>query len=1096
MRRADEQTEAPSPPPAVSASQRRFWFLDQITSGVPVYNSYSAIRLTGPLDPAVAVRALREVVGRHRVLRSSFPAEDGQPVLATSTADCAAVVPFVDLSAVPGQPRGAAADDLVDRLAHRTFDIHRGPLFRAAVIRTGNDRHTVLIGVHHIVSDGWSVHVVFRDFRDLYATIAAGVEIAPEQPRQQFSDIVARQEKWRTSAEHDRQLDYWRGQLDGVADESCLPPDRRTSGAGGHAAGHASYPVAGDLSARIRALARAERVTIFMVLLTGLKITLSRYLERGDVTVGTPIALRDDPDVQNMVGPLLNTLALRTDLSGAPTVRQSLARVRDTCLAAYDNQEIPFDTVVAALGGTRDLESSPFFRIMFQYVTGTGQGHTFAGLLATLTEVEIGLAKLDLTLDAVETPGGGLDLVARYRTSRYDRTTIDRLSDHWQAVLAAMCQRPDASIDDLDLLTAAERAVVAAASTGPSVVAPDATSVLDLIERMVEADPDAEAVVCGPVRLSYGQLDRRANQLAHRLGQFGVVPETRVAILMERSAETIVAVLAVWKAGGAYVPIDIDMPAARREVILDDAGVTVQLTQEQLAGDLAGDRRRVLVVEPDHAGYGHLPTSRPARTTTSGHLSYVIYTSGSTGRPKGVMTTNAGLLSTCTAWEHAFGLKGRIRSHLQMANFCFDGFLGELVRTLTSGAKLVICPREFLLSPDRLLALVRNEQVEVADFVPPVLRALAGHLRASGQDLGGLRLVIVGSDTVSTDELAGIRRLGGPDTQVVNCYGLTEGTVDSTYFVCPPDWPGDASVLIGEPLPGMTAYLLDPALRPVPPGTPGTIFIAGPTVARGYLGDPGRTAAAFLPDPFSTRPGARMYRTGDRGRWRTTPQGLRIEYLGRADQQVKIRAYRVELGEIEAALRRLPGVRDAVAVVDDGDTTDRRIHAYVAAADDVETGGWHPTLRATLPHYMLPDRLVVLPALPTTATGKTDRRALTSRPGREITLSNAGTAPRTATERRLARLWTRVLHDRPVGVHDDFFVTGGDSLLAMRLLARVRAEWGTGYGLRQFFRGPTIAQVAARIDAEGERTERDVDRLDEIVPAAREFIDHQAGGTP
>lgn len=1095
MQRSDEGTEVPSRPEVVSASQRRFWFLDQITPGVPVYNSYSAIDLSGPLDPALAVRALQGVVRRHRILRSRFRDEDGQPAIDTSTGDQPAAIPFIDLSALPDPARGTTAGGLVDRLAHRRFDIQRGPLFRAAVIRTETDRHIVLFGVHHIVSDGWSAQVVFRDFRDLYATLAENGEFRPTHSRPQFSDVVARQEKWRDSAGHDRQLDYWRGRLDGIPGDSRVPPDRGARTDAGHAAGHARYAIADDLAGRLRALARAERVTLFMVLLTGLKITVSRYLQRGDITVGTPIAMRDDPDVQDMVGPLLNTLALRTDLSGAPTVRQALLRVRGTCLAAYDNQDVPFDSVVAALGGGRDLENSPFFQILFQYVAGAGERHSFAGLRASLREVELGLAKLDLTLDVVE-DDGALELVARYRASSYDRATIDRLAGHWQSVLVGMCERPDADIEDLDVLTPAERSVVAAASTGAPVVAPAATSVLDLFERIADADTYAEAVVCGSVRLGYEQLDRRANQLAHRLRELGVAPETRVGILMERSVETIVAVLAVWKAGGAYVPVDTDMPAARREAILADAGVTVLLTQEQLAGDLADDRRHVLTVDPDHTAFGHLPTDRPPRTTAAGQLSYVIYTSGSTGQPKGVMATHGGLLGTCLAWEHAFGLRGRIRSHLQMANFCFDGFLGELVRSLTSGAKLVVCPREFLLSPDRLLALIRDERVDVADFVPTVLRALSGHLERSGQGLGGLRLVIVGSDTVPADELARLRRLGGPDTEVVNCYGLTEATVDSTYFVCPPDWPEDTSVLIGEPLPGMTVHLLDPALRPVPPGMPGTIFVGGPTVARGYLGDPGRTASVFLPDPFSPLPGARMYRTGDRARFRRTPQGLRIEYLGRADQQVKIRAYRVELGEIEAALRRLPGVRDAVAVVNDSDPTDRRVHAFVAAAETAETRDWHAALRATLPHYMLPDRLVLLPALPTTATGKTDRRALAGRPGREIPLPGTGTPPRTETERRLARLWTRVLRGRRTGVHDDFFVAGGDSLLAMQLVARVRAEWGIEYGLRQFFRQPTIAQVAARIDAEDERPDRDLARLDEIVPVAREVVRHPADGTP
>jgi amino acid adenylation domain-containing protein len=627
---------------------------------------------------------------------------------------------------------------------------------------------------------------------------------------------------------------------------------------------------------------------------------------------------------------------------------------------------------------------------------------------------------------------------------------------------------------------------------GPEVGPLPGVSVLDVIEAAAEHGPDAPAVVDGRTRLTCGELDQAANRLAQQLlTRHGVEPEDRVGILMERSAAAVVAVLAVWKAGAAYVPVDLDSPELRRKQILADAGVRLVLTDAAPDPGPAGAPAESAAVDLRALTAPGPPAPRPARSIGPDSISYVIYTSGSTGRPKGVMATHGGLLGNHLAWESAFALRGRIKAHAQMANFAFDGFLGELVRGLCSEAALVICPRELLMQPQPLLELLRAEGVDVADFVPPVLRALAAYAEESGERLDSLKMIIVGSDAFPAAELASVKRLSGPDTKVVNCYGLTEGTIDSTRFLVSAEEDYGRSVMIGLPLPGTEAHILDEDLVPVAPGATGTLYIAGPTLTRGYLGDPAKTADAFIPHPHSTRPGARMYRTGDQARYRETGQGPQIEFLGRADRQVQLRGYRVELGEVEQALRRSPGVRDVAAVTDDGEPDRRRIHAYLVVDPGHDATDWHGLLRESIPAYMAPSRLFLLPALPVTANGKIDYAALPSSAATEITRANAGAAPAaTATEHRVVALFQDALQHPELGADDDFFFGGGDSLLAMGVIAKVHEEWGAEISVRTFFRAPTAARLAVEIDrqsAEGATRPAETDR---IVPAVRELVDY------
>ncbi|MFF3411615.1 amino acid adenylation domain-containing protein [Streptomyces sp. NPDC002742] len=1083
---------------ALSPAQERFWFLDRMHPCTALYNVCSAIRLTGPLDPGAAARAVGEIVRRHDVLRARFPADGGVPRVHVEP-ELPLTTQLIDLTGLDPELRAAEARRIAEEHARRPFDLGTGPLIRTALLRSAADDHTLLLNWHHIICDGWSRQVFIDEFLELVAAQAESrpAELPPLPV--QYADLVARSHHpGAGDPAHEAELAYWREQLSGLPELRRLPPDRTPPERATPPAAVALRTLDPELMQRIRELARAERATPFMVLLTGFVIALSRHQDQDDIVVGTPSALREDIDADLLIGPFLNMLALRTDLSGAPTVRQALARVRQTCLGAYGHQRVAFQDIVAAIDTEHAEGDGQFFGVTFQCI-GTPSTRTGPGALtASAEEVDIGVAKFDLTVD-VCAEEGHTDALAQYDSGLYRPETIDALLRLWQSVLGDMARDPERPVTLTGAPGPEDRTPLLRAATGAPVEPAEADdSVLDVFEQWAELQPDAPALVHGETRLTYGELDRAANRLAHRLRGEGVTPGSRVGIYMERSAESVVAVLAVWKAGAAHVPLDLDSPASRRAMIVADAGVDVVVTQEPLVPDLADDSVRVLVAGPDGADPARFPGTRPERLLGADSLCYVMYTSGSTGRPKGVMATHGSLRRIQLAWEHAFALRGRIRGHLQMANFSFDGYLGELVRSIGSGATLVVCPRETLLLPARLLRLMRDEDIDVADFVPTVLRTLAAHVAESGADLAFLKLLIVGSDTFPADELARIRGLCGPDTDVVNCYGLTEGTIDSTYFTVGADDHDTQSVLIGTPLPGTEAYLLDDRMRMVPPGVPGTLYIAGPTLSRGYLGAPGRTADAFVPHPFADRPGARMYRTGDRGRYRQGPHGLRIEFLGRRDHQLKVRGYRVELGEIEAAFRRSPYIRDAV-VLTEGEQDAKRLHAYLVPSAGQDGVDWHGVLREHLPLYMLPDRLALLTELPLTPNGKLDRAALPRVHSTEVAPPGTARPARTPVEHTLLDLWRTALRRTDIGVNDDFFSHGGDSLMVMRVIAAAHDTWGVDITVRAFFRASTVGRLAPLVEkllaetAARGGTDQTPGGPDRIVPVVRQRIAYEEG---
>jgi amino acid adenylation domain-containing protein len=1046
----------------LSFGQETFWFLDRLEPGSPVFNIDFAVRLRGPLDPSAVARAIGEVLRRHEALRSTFVAVDGRPVTVIAP-PAPPSVPVIDLTGLPEAEREPEARRLADEEARRPFDLARGPLFRAGLLRLGAEDHVALLTVHHSVFDGWSLGIFLRDAGLLYQSFAAGAPSPfPELPVQ-YADFAHWQRQWLRSGLMEDQLAYWKKQLGGPLPVLELPADRPRPAARTFHGARRLVVLAPAVAAAVHALSRSENCTLFMVLLGAFQALLHRYTGQEDLCVGTPIAGRNRAETEGLIGFFVNTLVLRTDLSGDPSFRELLARVREVALGAYAHQDLPFEMLMQSLRPDRDPSHSSLFQVMFILQNHPLKIPSIAGLASGpfVNLSDNGTSKFDLTLTMMEGPDG-LTASVEYNTDLFEEATVQRLLGHYQTLLEAVVADPNRKFSRLPLLTPDERRQRAAWNR-TAVDHPADECVHELFEAQAARAPEAIAVVSGDRRLRYGELNRRANRLAHQLRGLGVGPEVPVGLYLDRSPDLLVGVLGVLKAGGAYVPLDPAYPGERLAAVVEDAGFPVLLTQRALVKDLPAGAARTVCLDdepPDGAPHGE---ENPGRVTSPENLAYVIYTSGSTGRPKGVMLTHAGLCNAYRGWEAAYRLGTEATSHLQMASCAFDVFTGDWARALCSGGKLVLCPREFLLDPPRLYGLMAREQVDCAEFVPAVLRNLVGHLEETGDSLGFLSLLVAGSDVWYAGEYRRICLLCGPRTRLINSYGLTEATIDSTYFEAADlDLPEDRPVPIGRPFANTETHILDCNLQPVPAGVPGELHVGGRGLARGYFKQPELTAQKFIPDPFSGRPGARLFRTGDLARY--LPDGT-IELLGRTDDQVKVRGFRIEPGEVEAVLSQHAAVRQAV-VVARGDRPERRhLVAYLTADGPAPS---HPELRRflrdKLPDYMVPSAFVVLDALPLSPNGKVERQAL---PDTRDVSPESGTgfvAPRTSTEEMVADVWARVLGLERVGAHDNFFELGGHSLLATQVISRLEQAFQVKLPLRRLFEAPTVAGLAETVE--------------------------------
>jgi len=1039
----------PQPRPAdgipLSFAQQRLWFLDRLEPESPFYNVPVAVRLRGRLDVPALAAAFREIVRRHEALRTRFPeiAETaGWPVQIVEQ-EMPVEIPVLDLSRLPLSGREDEVARLTQAEARRPFDLGRGPLLRVSLLRLGEEEGLLLAVFHHIVSDGWSMGVFLRETADLYRAGAAG-EPSPLAPLSlQYADFALWQRGWLAGEALDRQLGWWRRQLADVP-ALALPTDRPRPATPAYRGARCPLALPPAVAADVAGLARREGATLFMILLAGFSAVLGRWAGQELLAVGTPIAGRTRVELEPLIGFFVNTLALRADLTGAPTGRALLGRCREMALGAYAHQDLPFEKLVEELRPERELARAPLFQVMLSLQNTPLPEFELPGLTLAPVAIEPGTAKFDLTLSVAETPDGIAGWL-EHDAHLFDRATAARLTGHLEALLGALAADPGRRLGDLPLLAAGERQQLlrewaepwpAPAGGGESGI--DEPGIMERIAAQARRTPGAVAVAQGDREITYRDLHDRAARLAGILRARGVGPEVTVAIQLPKSPEAIVAILAVLEAGGAYLPLDPGYPEERLAWMTADARAALTLNEADLAAADFQDAAQ------DPAPGPAAPSASPA---------YVLYTSGSTGRPKGVVVTRAGLLASTRA--RLEGYAAPVSAFLLVPSLAFDSSVAGLFWTLCQGGALVLPGEGEAADPVRLAELVEARRVSHWLGIPSLWRLILD--AAPPRRLRSLAAVIVAGEPCPADlprrhaaALAGV--------PLLNEYGPTEGTVWATAGELAAGEP----VTIGRPIAGSRVLLLDRELELAPAGVPAELFLGGAGLGRGYLGRPDLTAERFVPDPWSAEPGARLYRTGDLARW--LPDG-RLSLLGRADGQVKIRGFRVEPGEVEAALERCPGVRQAAVVPRDLPSGDRRLAGFVAASGDLDPEALRGFLARQLPAHLIPAELTVLPELPLSANGKVDREALARHAAGRPAAPRGSTPPADALERRLAAIWAELLEVREVGREDGFFALGGHSLLAVQLIARVERELGRRLPLAALFRGATLASLAAEIRA-------------------------------
>ncbi|MEP7308958.1 MAG: amino acid adenylation domain-containing protein [Acidobacteriota bacterium] len=1050
---------APRPsgaPARLSYPQQRLWFLHQLDPRSVAYNLSAAFDLAGPLDERALEQSLQTIVARHDALRTTFRLSGGEGVFEVAP-EIAVELVREDLQSLPAPGRDAALDDRIARLAAEPFELAHGPLLRAALLQLAPHDHVLVLVVHHIVFDGGSIDVFVRELRVAYAAFAAGRTPALPVLPVQYQDFAHWQRSCGDADAYRAERVFWAERLAKLTPLDLPTDRRRPAKATLRGASHVfSLPVA--LTASVRELARSYGATPFMVLLAGFFVLLHRYTGRDDLAVGSPIANRREPDLEGVIGLFSNTLVLRADLSGRPTFVESLARVRRLALEAYEHQDVPFEHLVEELQPDRDAGRQPLFQVAFALQHAGIDRLELAGLTLTPRLIPSSASKFDLTLaltDGPEAIAGSVE----YATDLFDAATISRMMQHYVALLQNAVSEPGRAIAELDWVL--EPLVV---SGGPISAARQRFEVSERLDerfaRQAAATPNRVAVSAEDAQLTYAELDARANRLASFLRRtLGAGPETRVGLFFERSADLIVAILGVLKTGAAYVPVDPASPADRVAFITEDAGVIAVLTQTRVAARLPVLAVPVRVLDEDAA----LAAEPPIASATAGPTTtaaYVIYTSGSTGRPKGVIVQHDHVqrLFDATAGWFAFGPDD---VWTLFHSYGFDFSVWEIWGALLHGGRLVVVPYLVSRSPEAFHALLARERVTVLNQTPSAfVQLVAADARAVGVPLA-LRWVIFGGEALDLETLRPwFARRGDARPRLVNMYGITETTVHVTFRpITSADLERGVGSVIGEAIPDLVVYLCDADMRLVPPGVPGEIYVGGAGVARGYLGRPGLTADRFVPDAFSGEPGARLYRSGDRARWRSDGD---LEYLGRLDDQVKIRGFRIELGEIESSLAACEGVMAAVVVARREADADPRLVAYVVLREQgaptrADLRRW---LQQRLPDYMVPAMIVPIPVLPLTAHGKVDRRALPE-PDQERPADQAFVAAATAEERVLVDVWREVLSLDRIGVSDNFFTLGGDSIRAIKLVSRAR-EQGVEVGLADLFEHQTVRALAAR----------------------------------
>ncbi|NEO97699.1 MAG: amino acid adenylation domain-containing protein [Symploca sp. SIO2E9] len=1047
-------------PAPLSFSQQQLWFFDQLEPHNSFYNIPWAVRLRGNLNVAVLQRTLDAIVVRHETLRTTFINDNGNPIQVINAAK-SVELPIIDLQQYGETEQETKIQQWLQQESQRCFNLESDQMLRACLLQLAPQEYLLLLVMHHIASDGWSMGILWQELGELYqANLNGKPSPLPILPIQ-YSDFALWQRKWLSQEKQDKQLNYWKQRLAGAKPLLELPTDYPRPPIQTYRGGSQSLQLSASLSASLHQLTHQQGVTLYMTLLAAFTTLLSRYSQQQDLLIGSPIAGRHREEIDSLIGFFVNTLVLRIDLSGNPSFEQLLQQVRTVALEAYSNQDLPFSKLVEQLNPERSLSYHPLFQVMFVLDNPLELEGKLFNLTATPVEVETATAQFDLVL-SIQQREGLLLTTWQYNSDLFERATITRMSQNFETLLSSIVSNPQQSIATLPLLTVAERQQLVEQWNNNYTDYPQDKCIHQLFEQQVELTPEAIALVFEGEQLTYRQLNIRANQLAHYLEKLGVQPDILVGICVERSLEMIVGILAILKAGGAYVPIDSKYPQERLAFMLSDSKVSVLLTQEKLLIQLPKHPQNpVQVVCLDqywqNIDQGH--KDNPISVTKADNLAYVCYTSGSTGKPKGVSVPHRGVVRLVKETDYIdFSSK---EVFLQLAPISFDASTFEIWGSLLNGAKLVIMPVK-TPSLEALGQMIGRHQVSTLWLTTGLFHLMVDERI---QDLKPVRQLLAGGDVLSVSHVHRVLQ-ELPECQLINGYGPTENTTFTCCYKITKQTQNGNSIPIGRAIANTQVYILDTYLQPLPIGVPGELYIGGDGLAKGYLNRPQLNSEKFISNPFSNQPGAPLYKTGDKVRY--LPDG-NIEFLGRIDHQVKIRGFRIELGEIEAVLTQHPAIEQTVVIVREDVPGDKRLVTYIVTNSPAVPSNreLHRFLRNKLPDYMVPSAFVLLDTLPLTPNGKVNRQSLPIPNNSNYQISTTFVAPRDELELQLVKIWGKFIGVKPIGIKDNFFELGGHSLLAIRLWTELEKLIKHKLPLTTLFQFPTIEQLATVIRQQG-----------------------------
>ena len=1047
----------------LSFAQQRLWFLDQLQPNSALYNIPMVLHFRGNLNQKALEQSLREICDRHEVLRTNFVTIDGQPTQVIQTTR--ETISVVDLQDLPIHEQEEKTEQLKQKQATQPFNLAKESLIRITLVVLSETEHFLLVCMHHIISDGWSIEVFIHELTTLYNAYVQNhpANLAPLPI--QYADFALWQKQWLQGDVLQSQLNYWQNQLTAAPPLLSLPTDHPRPAVQSFVGTQQEFSLSPKLSQALTELSRQQGVTLFMTLLAAFDALLYRYTGSSDILIGTPIANRNRGEIEGLIGFFVNTLVMRTDLSDNPSFSQLLTRVREVTMDAYAHQDLPFEMLVEALQPERDLSHTPLFQVAFVLQNTPKSEIAMTGLTVTDLPPENATAKFDLTLAMVNTDDG-LKGVWEYNTDLFESSTIERLSGHFLNLLGGIVANPQARISQLPLLTESETNQLLIEWNNTQVDYPEYKCIHQLFEEQVKRTPDAVAVVCSEQKLTYNELNCRANQLAHYLQKLGVKPDELVGICLERSLDMIVGLLAILKVGGAYVPIDPDYPQERISFMLQDTQVKIILTCESLQNSLPNHQTIVICLDKDWQQINQASQENLNSTVSADNLAYVIYTSGSTGIPKGVIVTHQAVNRLVLNTNYIqFTPDDRV---VQASNIAFDAATFEIWGALLNGAKIIIIAKSVLLSPQELALSLKENQISVLFLTTALFNQLANLVP---QAFSSLRCLLFGGEAVEPKWVQEVLEKGAPQ-RLLHVYGPTENTTFSSWYLVENVASIATTIPIGKAIANTQIYLLDQNLQPVPIGVVGELHIGGMGLAKGYLNRPELTQEKFIPNPFEKdevipptplnkggNEPSKLYKTGDLARY--LPDG-KIEYLGRIDNQVKLRGFRIELGEIEALLNQNEAVQSSCVIVREDNLGDKRLVAYVVPQPEINLtiNEIRQFLRAKLPDYMVPTAFIRLDTFPLTPNGKIDRRAL---PVPDLQSKGEYIAPRNPIEEKMAQIWAEVLKLKRVSIEDNFFELGGHSLLATQVISRLQETFEIVVPLRYLFESPTIAQLSAVI---------------------------------